>query len=196
MSAPNPKVDWYFDKATTWKREVVKLRKLALASGLDEALKWGAPCYALDGANVFLIHMFKDYCALLFHKGALLKDPSGLLIQQTKNVQSARQLRFASAAQIDEQSADIKAYMAEAIALERAGAKVEFKTTREFEMPAEFQRQLDELPELKDAFYGLTPGRQRAYLLHFAGAKQAKTREARIQKYLQHILNGKGLDDD
>jgi uncharacterized protein YdeI (YjbR/CyaY-like superfamily) len=195
MSAPNPKVNWYFDKATTWKREVAKLRKLALASGLEEALKWGVPCYTLDGANVFLIHMFKDYCALLFHKGALLSDAPGLLIQQTKNVQSARQLRFTSAAQIDERSSMIAAYMAEAITLERSGEKVEFKTTREFEMPAEFQRQLDELPELKDAFYGLTPGRQRAYLLFFGGAKQAKTREARVQKHMQDILNGKGLDD-
>jgi uncharacterized protein YdeI (YjbR/CyaY-like superfamily) len=195
MSAPNPKVNWYFDKATTWKREVAKLRKLALASGLEEALKWGVPCYTLDGANVFLIHMFKDYCALLFHKGALLSDAPGLLIQQTKNVQSARQLRFTSAAQIDERSSMIAAYMAEAITLERSGEKVEFKTTREFEMPAEFRRQLDELPELKDAFYGLTPGRQRAYLLFFGGAKQAKTREARVQKHMQDILNGKGLDD-
>ena len=194
-SKPNPKVDWYFQKATTWKQAVAKLRDIVLDCGLTEELKWGVPCYTLADNNVVLIHMFKDYCALLFHKGALLKDPAGILIQQTQNVQSARQIRFTSAGQIDEMAATIKDYIHDAIALEKSGAKVEFKETAEFAMPQEFQAQLDELPELKEAFYKLTPGRQRGYLLYFAGAKQAKTREARVEKYIQQILAGKGIDD-
>jgi uncharacterized protein YdeI (YjbR/CyaY-like superfamily) len=192
---PNPQVDWYFRKSANWRDEVTKLRAIALGSGLEEVLKWGCPCYAQSDSNVVLIHVFKHYCALLFFRGAAINDPEGVLIQQTKNVQSARQMRFTSAAQIDEMTPTIQAYIKEAIVVDDAGIKVEFKKTAVFEMPVEFQEQLDELPELKTAFYALTPGRQRAYLLHFAGAKQSKTRAARVQKYTQQILNGKGIDD-
>lgn len=191
----NPKVDWYFQKADRWKREIAKLRQIVLDCELTEELKWGVPCYTLAGNNVVLIHVFKDYCALLFHKGALLQDPSGILIQQTKNVQSARQIRFTSADQIDALTPAVKAYIRDAIQIETSGQKFEFKSTAEFAMPAEFADELNELPELKEAFYKLTPGRQRAYLLYFSGAKQAKTRVARIQKSIQSILAGKGLDD-
>jgi uncharacterized protein YdeI (YjbR/CyaY-like superfamily) len=191
----NPKVDWYFQKADRWKSEIAKLRRIVLDCELTEELKWGVPCYTLAGNNVVLIHVFKDYCALLFHKGALLQDPSGILIQQTKNVQSARQIRFTSADQIDALTPAVKAYIRDAIQIETSGQKVEFKSTAEFAMPAEFADELNELPELKEAFYKLTPGRQRAYLLYFSGAKQAKTRVARIQKSIQSILAGKGLDD-
>lgn len=195
MSAINPKANFFFDKATQWKSEYAKLREVALASGLTEELKWGVPCYTLQNANVFLIHGFKEYCALLFVKGALLKDPRGMLTQQTENVQSARQMRFAGLAEIEKAEPAIKAFMDEAIELERSGAKVEFKKTAEFNMPEEFINKLDETPGLQDAFEALTPGRQRGYLLHFSSPKQAKTRVARIEKHVPRILDGKGLVD-
>lgn len=191
----NPKVDWFFAKDTKWQEAFALLREIALATGLTEELKWGHPCYTLKGKNVFLIHGFNEYCAVLFHKGVLLKDPKKQLVQQTKNVQSARQMRFVSEADIMKRSAQLKAFIKEAIAHERAGKQVEMKTTAEFEMTAEFAAALKQMPELKKAFKALTPGRQRGYLLHFAAAKQAKTREARIEKHVDRILAGKGLDD-
>ena len=194
-SNPNPKVDWYFTKAAKWKEELLMLRALALASGLSEELKWGHPCYTLMGSNVFLMHTFKEYCALLFHKGVLLKDTAGILVQQTTNVQSGRQIRFTSAKEIVKMKAKVKAYISEAIEVEKAGIKVNFKKASEFTVPAEFQRKLDTNSRLETAFYELTPGRQKGYLLYFSAAKQAKTREARIEKYLGHILKGKGIDD-
>ena len=191
----DPKVDWFFNKDTPWQEEYELLRELALETGLEEELKWGHPCYTCRKKNVFLIHGFKDYCALLFHKGALLKDDAGLLIQQTENVQSARQLRFTGLAQIKKQKALIKAYMHDAIQVEKSGEKVEMKSTEEFAMPDEFAQALKEMSKLKKAFYALTPGRQRGYLLHFSSAKQSKTRDARIEKNVGRILAGKGLDD-
>jgi uncharacterized protein YdeI (YjbR/CyaY-like superfamily) len=194
-SKPNPNVDWYFDKAKQWQDEIKKLRSIALNSGLTEELKWGCPCYSLQGENIVLIHTFKQYCALLFFKGALFKDPEGILIQQTKNVQSARQIRFTSLRQINDMKAVMKAYIQEAINVEQSGVKVEFKTTSEFEAPEEFINALDDNPDLKMAFDALSPGRQRGYLLYFTSAKQAKTREARIEKYTKQILAGKGMED-
>lgn len=191
----NPKVQWFFDKDTPWQECYALLRELALESGLTEELKWGHPCYTLEGKNVFLMHGFKDYCALLFHKGALLKDEKSLLVQQTKAVQSARQLRFTGPKEIQRQERLIARYMQEAIAVEKAGLKVPMKSTAEFEMPAEFALALKQMPELKKAFHGLTPGRQRGYLLYFASAKQAATRTARMEKHVDRILAGKGLDD-
>jgi uncharacterized protein YdeI (YjbR/CyaY-like superfamily) len=194
-SKTNPKVDWYFSKAKDWQEEVAKLRTIALESGLTEELKWGVPCYTLDGSNVVLIHVFKKYCALLFHKGVLLKDARSILIQQTKNVQAGRQIRFTDIAEIVEMEPVIKAYIREAIKIEKAGLKVEFKKASEFPMAEEFQDRLDMMPALKRAFYGLTPGRQRGYLLYFSSAKQSKTRSARVEKYIPQILKGKGVDD-
>jgi uncharacterized protein YdeI (YjbR/CyaY-like superfamily) len=191
----NSKVDWFFDKATSWQDEYLELRKLVLACELTEELKWGCPCYTLNKNNVVLIHGFKDYCALLFMKGALLKDAKGILIQQTENVQDRRQLRFTSLSEIKKLQNVIKEYILEAIEIEKSGLKFEFKQTSEFKMPQEFQTVLDNTPELQTAFNALTPGRQRGYLLYFSAAKQAKTREARIGKYFQKILDGKGLDD-
>lgn len=191
----NPKVDFYFNKAGKWQKELDLLRKIVLNCGLVEELKWGVPCYTLSGSNVVLIHTFKEYCALLFHKGALLKDSDGILIQQTENVQAARQIRFVSVKEIEEKEASIKAYIHEAIEVEKAGLKVPMKKTREFETPEEFQQKLDEMPELKSAFQTLTPGRQRGYLLYFSGAKQSKTRVSRIEKHIPEILKGKGLND-
>lgn len=191
----NPKVDWYFNKDGPWQECYAKLREIALDSGLSEELKWGHPCYTLKGKNVFLIHGFKEYCALLFHKGALLKDDQRIMVQQTENVQSARQIRFTSLAQIKKMARTIALYMQEAIELEKAGAKVEMKSTEEFAMPAEFAAKLKAMPALKKAFNALTPGRQRGYLLHFSSAKQSGTREARIAKNIDRILAGKGLDD-
>jgi uncharacterized protein YdeI (YjbR/CyaY-like superfamily) len=195
MGATNPKVDWYFTKATRWQKEVNKLRKIILDCQLSEDLKWGNPCYTLQKENIVLIHVFKDYCALLFFKGALLKDTDGILVQQTKNVQAARQIRFTNLQEIAQMEPIVKAYVREAIAVEKAGLKVELKKTAEFEVPTEFQTKLDEVPALKKAFAALTPGRQRAYLLHFSAPKQAKTRESRVAKCLQQILDGKGLND-
>lgn len=188
----NPKVDAIFAKAKQWQDEFAKLRTVALSTKLTEDVKWGQACYTLDGHNVVLIHGFKEYCALLFFKGALLKDPDGLLIQQTANVQSARQIRFTSAKDI--KPAVLKSYIQQAIEVEKAGLKVDLKKTGEFAMPDEFKARLKDA-KLKKAFEALTPGRQRAYLLHFGGAKQAATREARIDKCTPMILAGKGLND-
>ncbi|MEX0648677.1 MAG: YdeI family protein, partial [Balneolaceae bacterium] len=172
-----------------------KLRTICLNCGLTEELKWGHPCYTFQKSNVVLIHGFKEYCALLFHKGALLKDPDDILIQQTENVQAARQIRFTNVQEIVEMEANLKGYIYEAIKVEKAGLEVEFKKTEEFSVPEEFQQKLDENPALKDAFEALTPGRQRGYLLHFSGAKQSKTRKRRVEKCIPKILNGKGLKD-
>ncbi len=191
----NPKVDWYFSKHKRWQEEIVTLRTIALSCGLTEELKWGCPCYTLAGSNIVLIHVFKEYCAYLFFKGALLKDPKKILVQQTANVQAARQIRFTHAKEIVKMRTTLKAYIKEAIAVERSGLKVEFKKTKEFAMPEEFKNKLDENSGLKKAFFALTPGRQRGYLLYFSSAKQAATREARVKKYTKQILNGKGLDD-
>jgi uncharacterized protein YdeI (YjbR/CyaY-like superfamily) len=191
----NPKVNWFFEKDTTWKEAFAQLRELALDSGLTEELKWGHPCYTLKGKNVFLMHGFKDYCALLFLKGALLKDDHKILVQQTESVQSARQIRFTSAKEIVKLAPVLRSYMQQAIQVEQEGRKVPLKKTVEFEMPVEFASQLKAMPLLKKAFQALTPGRQRGYLLHFASAKQSKTREARIEKNVERILAGKGLDD-
>jgi uncharacterized protein YdeI (YjbR/CyaY-like superfamily) len=195
MSEMNPKVDFYFNKEKKWQQEVKKLREIVLDCGLTEELKWGCPCYTSEGRNIVLIHTFKEYCALLFFKGALLNNEAGLLIQQTENVQGARQIRFTDLRQIIDQEQLIKAYIAEAIKVEKLGLKVELKKTEEFEMVAEFKYKLDHIPELKKAFEALTPGRQRGYLLHFAQAKQAKTREARIEKYMPQIMAGKGWNE-
>ncbi|MFZ6874741.1 YdeI/OmpD-associated family protein [Undibacterium sp. Di27W] len=192
----NSKVDGYVARAKQWQEEIAELRKIALDCELTEELKWGTPCYTSQGSNIVLIHVFKEYAALLFFKGALLKDPKNILIQQTENTQAARQLRFTSAQEIVKMKATIKAYIAEAIKVEKAGLKVDFKKTEEFSMPEEFQQKLEQHADLKTAFEALTPGRQRAYLLHFSAAKQAKTREARVEKCMQKILEGKGLDDE
>ncbi len=191
----NPKVDWYFTKAEKWQEELERLRTIALDCQLTEELKWGCPAYTNGKSNIVLIHWFKDYCALLFFKGVLLSNPKGLLIQQTENVQAARQMRFTSVEQIIEQEADIKASIFEAIEVEKSGAKVPMKKTKEFAMTEELEQKFEELPALKTAFEALTPGRQRAYLLHFSQPKQAKTREARIEKAMEAIFNGKGLND-
>jgi uncharacterized protein YdeI (YjbR/CyaY-like superfamily) len=195
----NPAVDFYFTKAKKWQEELKALRPIVLGCGLTEELKWGVPCYTFEHDNnngkIVLIHVFKDYCAVLFFKGALLKDAKGILIQQTKNVQAARQIRFTGVEQIVKMKAVLKAYIAEAIAVEKSGLKVSMKPTAEFAMPEEFQAKLDASPALKTAFEALTPGRQRGYLLHFAAAKQSKTREARVEKCMPQILAGIGLMD-
>ena len=191
----NPVVSKVHAKETRWSGEYAVLRELCLATGLNEELKWGQACYDLNGSNVVLIHGFKNYCALLFMKGALLKDPKGILIQQTENVQAARQIRFTSLAEINKYKTAIKAYLREAIAVEKSGAKVAMKSVARFEVPEEFQTQLDNDPKLAQAFHALTPGRQKGYLLHFAGAKQAITRAARVAKQAPRILQGLGLDD-
>ena len=191
----NPKVDWFFKKDTEWQKEYQKLRTIILECGLIEELKWGVPCYTFKKRNIVLIHGFKDYCALLFHKGALLNDTKGILIQQTENVQSARQIRFSNIKEIEELEATIKFYTYEAIEIENAGLKVDFKKTKEFKMPVEFKKALNDNSDLKSAFNALTPGRQRGYLLYFSQAKQSQTRESRIEKYTKRILNGKGLND-
>jgi uncharacterized protein YdeI (YjbR/CyaY-like superfamily) len=194
-SGMNPKVDWYFNKAKTWQEEIEKLRTIVLDCGLTEELKWGCPCYTFQKSNIVLIHVFKEYCALLFFKGALLDDADGTLIQQTKNVQAARQIRFTTVRQIVKMKSILKAYIYEAIEVEKAGLKVKFKKTTEFKMPEEFKKKLDKIPALKTAFYTLTPGRQRAYILYFSQPKQSKNRESRVEKCMQQILNGKGLND-
>lgn len=195
MNKTNPKADFFFNKAEKWQEAYAKLRTIALERDLTEELKWGCPCYTLDGNNVVLIHGFKEYCAYLFHKGALLQDPDNILIQQTENVQAARQIRFTSAQQVAEMEFTLKEYIQQAIEVEKAGLKVEFKKTTEFPMPEEFIDKLEDVPGLQDAFESLTPGRQRAYLLYFSQPKQSKTRESRIEKYIQQILDGKGIDD-
>jgi len=191
----NPKVDFYFNKAKKWGEEYELLRMLMLECGLTETLKWGVPCYMYEKSNIVLIHGFKDYCALLFFKGALLKDPKGILIQQTKNVQAARQLRFTSMSEIAKMERTIRSYVKEAIAIEKAGLKVPLKKASEFNIPEEFQKNLDKSSALKKAFYALTPGRQRGYLLYFSQAKLPRTRESRIEKYMPNILKGKGLEN-
>lgn len=191
----NPKLDKYFAKAGKWQKELQALRAIALGSKLSEEMKWGQPCYTLGKSNIVLIHAFKEYCAFLFFKGALMKDPKKILIQQTENVQAARQIRFTSAAEITKLKSALKAYIQEAIAVEKSGAKVSFRKTAEFNIPAEFRKKLDADHKLENAFYELTPGRQRGYLLFFSSAKQEKTREARIEKCIPQILKGKGLDD-
>lgn len=191
----NPKVDFYFRKAQKWQEEMEQLRMIVLDCGLAEELKWGAPCYTFQGGNVVLIHAFKEYCALLFVKGALLYDTDGILIQQTENVQAARQIRFTSLREIIEMESIVKTYIYEAVEVEKAGLEVVLKKTAEFTITEEFQKKLDEIPELKTAFEALTPGRQNAYKLYFSQPKQSKTREARVEKYMPHILRGEGLND-
>jgi uncharacterized protein YdeI (YjbR/CyaY-like superfamily) len=192
----NPKVDWFFNKATKWQKEYETLRAIVLECNLTEELKWGQPCYMFEKSNIVLIHGFKDYCALLFFKGALLKDKKKILIQQTENVQAARQIRFTSVQQIVKMKAILKAYIYEAVEVDEAGLKVDFKKTKEFTMPEEFQKKLNKSRALKTAFEALTPGRQRGYLLYFSSAKQAKTRESRVEKFMPKILKGKGLEDE
>ncbi len=191
----NPQVNWFFDKSSKWKEAYSMLREFVLECELKEDLKWGCPCYTLNKNNIVLIHGFKDYCALLFMQGALLKDTKKILVQQTENVQSARQIRFKSVDEIVKSKATIKAYIKEAITISKSGLKVELKKTTEYKIPEEFQNVLDDMPELKTAFETLTPGRQRGYLLYFSAPKQTKTREGRIEKYIQPILDGKGLED-
>jgi uncharacterized protein YdeI (YjbR/CyaY-like superfamily) len=195
MNRMNPKVDFYFTKAKKWQEEFEKLRMIILDCGLTEELKWGCPCYTLQKSNIVLIHGFKEYCALLFFKGALLNDANGILIQQTQNVQAARQIRFTNDREIVKMKPILKAYIYEAIEVEKAGLKVNLKKTSEFKIPEEFQNKLDEIPALKTAFDTLTPGRQRAYLFYFSQPKQSKTRESRVEKCMQQILIGKGLND-
>ena len=195
MNTTNPKVDFFFDKDDKWQKEFEQLRTIVLDCGLTEELKWGQPCYTLQASNIVLIHGFKEYCALLFFKGALLNDANGILIQQTKNVQAARQIRFTGVKQIVEMAPVLKTYIFEAIEVEKAGLNVKYKKTSDFTMPGEFQNKLNKIPALKTAFEALTPGRQRAYIFYFSQAKQSKTREARVEKYMQQILDGKGLDD-
>ncbi|WP_462249069.1 YdeI/OmpD-associated family protein [Ferruginibacter sp.] len=190
----NPKVDFYFNKAV-WQKELEQLRNIVLGCGLTEELKWGCPCYSFEKSNIVLIHVFKEYCAVLFFKGALLNDTSGILIQQTKNVQAARQMRFINVKEIVKLKSILKAYIFEAIEVERAGLKVPLKKTAEFSMPEEFKNKFNKNAALKTAFYALTPGRQRGYLLHFAAPKQSKTRESRIEKCMPQIFDGKGLND-
>jgi len=200
----NPKVDWFFNKATKWQEEYDRLRMIVLDCGLKEELKWGCPCYtcptgssrrAFEDNNIVLIHGFKEYCALLFMKGALLKDKQGILIQQTENVQAARQIRFTNVDEIVKMESTLKTYIKEAINVEKAGLKVPLKKASEFSIPEEFKNVLDATPNLKKAFYALTPGRQRGYLLYFSAAKQPRTRESRVEKYVKKILSGKGIND-
>lgn len=191
----NPKVAFYFNKTNKWQKELEQLRMIILDCGLTEELKWGVPCYTLQKNNIVLIHVFKEYCAILFFKGALLKDTHSMLIQQTKHVQAARQIRFTNVQDIVKNISILKTYIYEAIAVEEAGLKVNFKKTSSFIIPDEFKNKLEEIPALKSAFYSLTPGRQRAYILYFSSPKQSKTRESRIEKCMRQIINGKGLND-
>jgi uncharacterized protein YdeI (YjbR/CyaY-like superfamily) len=195
MKKMNPKVDFFFSKATKWQKEIKKLRTIVLDCGLTEELKWGCPCYTFKKSNIVLIHTFKEYCALLFFKGALLHDVRGILVQQTKNVQAARQIRFNNVRDIVEMETILKAYIDQAIEVEQAGLKVNYKKTSDFTIPDEFQNKLDKFPRLKTAFDALTPGRQRAYIFYFSQPKQSKTRESRVEKYMPQILKRKGLDD-
>ncbi|MEO6732901.1 MAG: YdeI family protein [Ferruginibacter sp.] len=191
----NPKVDFYFNKSNKWQEEIRQLRTIVLGCGLTEELKWGVPCYTLGKKNIVLIHVFKEYCAFLFFKGVLLKDAEGILIQQTENVQSGRQIRFTNVAEIVKMAPILKSYIYEAIEVEKAGLKVNLKKNTDFVIPEEFQRKLDKSTGLKTAFNALTPGRQRAYIFYFSAPKLSKTRESRIEKYAAQILNGKGLND-
>ncbi|MDP4255906.1 MAG: YdeI/OmpD-associated family protein [Bacteroidota bacterium] len=191
----NPKVDFYFNKANKWQAEIRKLRTIVLDCGLVEELKWGAPCYTFQKKNIVLIHVFKDYCALLFFKGALLNDSRGILVQQTENVQAARQIRFTNSREIGKLEPALKSTIYEAIEVEKAGLRVDLKKTADYSIPDEFQTQLKKTPALRKAFNALTPGRQRAYLLYFSTPKQSRTREARVEKSMPQILGGKGLND-
>ena len=191
----NPKVDAVLRQASKWQEEFETLRTIVLDCGLTEELKWYQPCYTLENKNIVLMHGFKEYCALLFFKGVLLKDPKGILIQQTENVQAARQIRFTNVREIAKLKSVLKAYIREAIEVEKAGLKVKLKKTRDFNIPEEFQSKLEEIPGLKTAFEALTPGRQRGYIFHFSQPKQSKTREARVEKCMPRIFKGKGLDD-
>ncbi|MCR6642761.1 MAG: DUF1801 domain-containing protein [Sporocytophaga sp.] len=191
----NHKVDFYFNKAQKWQEEIERLREIVLDCGLTEELKWGSPCYVFEEKNIVLIHTFKEYCALLFFKGALLKDIKGILIQQTENVQAARQIRFTNIKEVLKLEKVLKSYIYEAVEIEKAGLKVELKKTSDYSIPEEFQKKLDKMKSLKTAFEALTPGRQRAYLFYFSQPKQTNTREARVEKYIQQILDGKGLND-
>ncbi len=192
----NPKVDAFLSRATKWRKEFEKLRRIILDCQLTEELKWGVPCYTLQERNIVLMHGFKEYCALLFFKGALLKDPNDILIQQTENVQAARQIRFTHVREIVKMKSILKAYIHNATEVEKAGLKVNYKTTSEFKIPEEFQNKLDAIPTLKTAFDALTPGRQRAYIFYFSAPKQSKTRASRIEKCMKQILDGKGLNDE
>jgi uncharacterized protein YdeI (YjbR/CyaY-like superfamily) len=191
----NPKVDWYFNNAQKWQEELAQLRRMVLDCGLTEELKWGVPCYMFQKANIVLIHVFKEYCALLFVKGALLNDTDGILIQQTENVQAARQIRFTHVREIMKLETILKTHIYEALEVEKAGLKVALKKTVEFNIPDEFQHKLAEISGLKTAFEALTPGRQRAYILHFSAPKQSQTRVSRVEKCIPQILNGKGLNE-
>ena len=191
----NPKVDLFISKAKKWQDEFTKLRMIVLDCNLTEELKWGVPCYTFQNSNIVLIHGFKEYCALLFFKGALIKDSNTILIRQTENVQASRQVRFTRVQEIVEMEKILKAYILEAIGVEKSGLKVNFIKKTEHIIPEEFQKELDETPTLKTAFNALTPGRQRAYILHFSAPKQSKTRESRIEKCIPQILNGKGLNE-
>ena len=195
MDTMNPKVDFFFNKANQWQEEYKKLRMIILDCGLNEEYKWMHPCYTFQESNIVLIHGFKEYCAILFIKGALLKDAKGILIQQTENVQAARQVRFTNVREIVEMEPILKAYIHEAVEVEKAGLKVNYKKAAEFIVPEEFINKLEEVPGLQDAFDALTPGRQRAYILFFSAPKQSKTRESRIEKCVQQILAGKGIND-
>jgi len=195
MNMMNPKVDFFFEKESSWQKEYERMRTIALDCGLTEELKWGCPCYTWQNSNIVLIHGFKEYCAYLFFKGALLNDPEGILIQQTENVQAARQIRFTNLKQIVKMEKVLKAYIYEAIEVDKAGLQVKMKKSTDYKVPEEFQKKLDKTPGLKKAFEALTPGRQRGYLLYFSSAKQAKTREERVEKYTKQILKGKGLED-
>ncbi len=195
MNKKNPLIDAFLDRASTWQKEMQKLRAIVLGCQLDEKLKWGVPCYTFEDSNIVLIHAFKEYCALLFIKGALLKDEHAILVRQTANVQAGRQVRFTSVQQVTSMKAQLQAYIAEAIELEKAGCKVAFKDVEEFDIPEEFQHKLTENPALQQAFDALTPGRRKAYLLHFSAPKQAKTRESRIERCMPQIFDGKGLND-
>ena len=195
MNKTNPKVDAFLTRAEKWRDEFEKLRRIVFACGLTEDLKWGQPCYTVQNKNIVVIHGFKEYCALLFFKGALLNDPRHILIQQTPNVQVPRQVRFTSVREIAKLEPTLKAYIHEAVEVENAGLKVKLKKTSDYPVPEEFQNKLNKMPALQAACAALTPGRQRAYLFYFSQAKQSKTREARVEKYTQQILDGKGLDD-
>ena len=195
MNTRNPKVNFFFSKAKKWQEEFRKLRTIILGCGLTEELKWGKPCYTFQQSNVVLIHGFQEYCALLFMKGALLKDAKGILVQQTENVQAARQVRFTNVREIAKMEPIVKSYIKQAIEIEKAGLEVDYRKTSEFKVPEEFQNKLNAIPALRTAFDALTPGRQRGYLLYFSGAKQSKTRESRVEKCMPQILKGKGLDD-
>lgn len=191
----NPKVDFYFVKAEKWQKELEQLRRIILDCMLTEELKWGTPCYTFQNSNIVLIHVFKEYCAVLFFKGALLNDANGILVQQSKNTQATRQMRFTSVKEILQVESILKTYIYEAIDIEKVGLNVKFKPVSEFAVPEEFQSKLDKMPALRKAFDALTPGRQRGYLLYFAAPKQSKTRESRVEKYMEQILDGKGLND-